>query len=717
MYGGNRDDGWTVVSYRRDRFRRPREGRPSHRLPEHRSPYFHEATGQRPTYASVVRGRGRQGSYPQHHHYVEHGYRPQFFVPGGRRAPTKQHPRNIINRNTHYTTHRTGTNTRKENYTTQRTGINTRRENHTTQRTGINTRREKREGKPVEKKTQSSDPNFGIKVRMMHKVIKMAHHLRNVLPQKPPPPSIRKFTENLTTIIKPASPNEETRLLIEGNAKNWELTTMMILRDHYTDSMEMGLDALRGLGEGEWREPFQIATVWAKRNLGKRLQSETLEHVEALMAGHLDPTTEEEDGTGPDGGPPPPPPPPPPPAMGKQKTKTVTKRVSKMKRDTNRGNSELKGRGETHTEPQDLPSLIVPETPTNSPLPVQALERPRAPTLVTTATMTVETGGWSPPQEENLIDIADPLISQVPPPHLTPTILPHSSPKPQRVRRTDVSVPDSLEKQTENLPEVSPAVLDAPVPTAATPSPIVAHMSDSITVLSEEEGLDPAQGSPEVVPPTQATPAKLRSLRRATQRRLTLRPRPVAKPTTPESTIHRPKRHISTKHKTQDWVLSMGKRFAIIGDSNLSRMPPFECQELQIDSYPGATLAHAKVLIENATTSARVEKIILSFGINNRRATNKTVLTQQLLATMEAAEKKFPLAEIWVPLINFSPHLPLQEKSCLTHLNNKMQQRCLIIPKLDSKLFSTNKDNIHWSTQTARSMLEHWSSYVKCMSP
>ncbi|KAE8277673.1 hypothetical protein D5F01_LYC24322 [Larimichthys crocea] len=463
MYGGNRDDGWTVVSYRRDRFRRPREGRPSHRLPEHRSPYFHEATGQRPTYASVVRGRGRQGSYPQHHHYVEHGYRPQFFVPGGRRAPTKQHPRNIINRNTHYTTHRTGTNTRKENYTTQRTGINTRRENHTTQRTGINTRREKREGKPVEKKTQSSDPNFGIKVRMMHKVIKMAHHLRNVLPQKPPPPSIRKLTENLTTIIKPASPNEETRLLIEGNAKNWELTTMMILRDHYTDSMEMGLDALRGLGEGEWREPFQIATVWAKRNLGKRLQSETLEHVEALMAGHLDPTTEEEDGTGPDGGPPPPPPPPPPPAMGKQKTKTVTKRVSKMKRDTNRGNSELKGRGETHTEPQDLPSLIVPETPTNSPLPVQALERPRAPTLVTTATMTVETGGWSPPQEENLIDIADPLISQVPPPHLTPTILPHSSPKPQRVRRTDVSVPDSLEKQTENLPEVSPAVLDAPV--------------------------------------------------------------------------------------------------------------------------------------------------------------------------------------------------------------------------------------------------------------
>ncbi|KAM7408015.1 hypothetical protein PAMA_001932 [Pampus argenteus] len=53
---------------------RPREGRPSHRLPKHQSPYFYETTGQRPTYASVVRGRGRQGGYPQHHHYVEHGY-------------------------------------------------------------------------------------------------------------------------------------------------------------------------------------------------------------------------------------------------------------------------------------------------------------------------------------------------------------------------------------------------------------------------------------------------------------------------------------------------------------------------------------------------------------------------------------------------------------------------------------------------------------------
>ncbi|KAE8277736.1 hypothetical protein D5F01_LYC18033 [Larimichthys crocea] len=463
MYGRSRDEGWTVVSYRRDRLRRPREERPRRRSPEYRFHHRHEATGQRRSYASVVRGHGRQGGYPQrYHHHVEHGYRPQFFVPGGHMAPKKQPVKYFTNQNTRYTT----------------------------QDTGRNTHRERREGNREENKPQSSDPDFGIKIRTIHTIIKIAHHLNNVDSDKPPPPTIQKLTEHLITTIKPASPNEETKLLIEGNAKNWEHTTMLILRDHYTDSLEKELLTLKGLSKGEWRGPFQIATVWAKRNLGRRLRSETLEQVEAFMVAELEPTMEREKERGPDS-----PPPPRPPVTKKQKTQVTTKHDIKAFIHTERVNADLKTRGEALVGARGSSPPAVPETPAHSPPPVQVPERARTPSRVDTATMTVETGGWSPPQEGNIINIMDTAIPQEPPPHLTPAasvdLLPQSPPKPQRSRRSGILAPEKTENQNENLPgddppaaPTAPTLAAEPVLAAVPSNPAVAYTSDSITCLS-----------------------------------------------------------------------------------------------------------------------------------------------------------------------------------------------------------------------------------------
>ncbi|KAI4793268.1 hypothetical protein KUCAC02_032830 [Chaenocephalus aceratus] len=95
------------------------------------------------------------------------------------------------------------------------------------------------------------------------------------------------MTEHLSTVIKPASPRPNTQALIEGNAKNWSFTTMLILRDHYTDEMEAQITKLNTLSTHHWQNPLDVASSWARRNLGRRLQDETLVQTAALLTSEI----------------------------------------------------------------------------------------------------------------------------------------------------------------------------------------------------------------------------------------------------------------------------------------------------------------------------------------------------------------------------------------------------------------------------------------------
>lgn len=139
---------------------------------------------------------------------------------------------------------------------------------------------------PPKKKIQSDDPDFSAKVRIIYKLIKTVHHLKNVSDDIPPP-SLNRITNNLMTVIKPAIPNREVQTLIEGNAKNWARATIMTLRNHYNECMEEIVKALFEFPEQHWGGPFEIAASWAKRNLGRRLQPESLEQAEAFIVAKL----------------------------------------------------------------------------------------------------------------------------------------------------------------------------------------------------------------------------------------------------------------------------------------------------------------------------------------------------------------------------------------------------------------------------------------------
>lgn len=99
--------------------------------------------------------------------------------------------------------------------------------------------------------------------------------------------TIVHVTRNLSTLIKPAAPNPNTTLLIDGNARNWAHTTLLILRGHYTETMESDIEKLTNLSTVDFEEPFQVASDWARQNLGHCLLPETLEYTGAVIAAKL----------------------------------------------------------------------------------------------------------------------------------------------------------------------------------------------------------------------------------------------------------------------------------------------------------------------------------------------------------------------------------------------------------------------------------------------
>lgn len=66
-------------------------------------------------------------------------------------------------------------------------------------------------------------------------------------------------------------------------------------------------------------------------------------------------------------------------------------------------------------------------------------------------------------------------------------------------------------------------------------------------------------------------------------------------------------------HKLSDWSLTLKKKYIIVGDSNVARIPAFSVPDLQVDSFPGAKFQHAGNLMERATVAVEPEIMIFFF--------------------------------------------------------------------------------------------------------
>lgn len=136
---------------------------------------------------------------------------------------------------------------------------------------------------------RSEDPLFVPKTRAMLKIIKLVHHKNNI--GQGLPPAIQKMEQHLSQVIKPALPNTDTQALIDGNAKNWAYTTLLILKDHYEDTLKSELANFENFSSQGWEDCFNTATQWAKRAMGRRLRDITIHEARTLVQQHWQTTT------------------------------------------------------------------------------------------------------------------------------------------------------------------------------------------------------------------------------------------------------------------------------------------------------------------------------------------------------------------------------------------------------------------------------------------
>ncbi|CAJ1055763.1 hypothetical protein D5F01_LYC24724 [Xyrichtys novacula] len=122
----------------------------------------------------------------------------------------------------------------------------------------------------------------------MFSLIKVAHHLRNVDPKsrKVEPKIITRMVEILSTMIKPAVPTPETMELIKDNAEAWGYNTISTLVNHYELGFDEVMFELQELMIPQWRDAFEVAVRWAKRNL-PRITDEAIGVAYARISGYV----------------------------------------------------------------------------------------------------------------------------------------------------------------------------------------------------------------------------------------------------------------------------------------------------------------------------------------------------------------------------------------------------------------------------------------------
>jgi len=88
------------------------------------------------------------------------------------------------------------------------------------------------------------------------------------------PPGMLRQVIRLSAFIRPSTPTEYTHTQIHANTINWMHTNMIILQQHYKNTLHTPTPSPFNL------LAFQIATGWARKRYGPRLTQETVTTVQ-----------------------------------------------------------------------------------------------------------------------------------------------------------------------------------------------------------------------------------------------------------------------------------------------------------------------------------------------------------------------------------------------------------------------------------------------------
>lgn len=493
------------------------------------------------------------------------------------------------------------------------------------------------------RRTTPTDPTFGLLVRKLHKVIKVVHHLQNVTPTpgKSNPKMISRMVDVLSSMIKPASPTQETVEMIVGNAKNWGHNTLIILEDHYKEVLDTLLIEISNHLTPEWKVAFDVATKWARKNL-PRIQQDVIDHAAALITACA--VSEQQSG----------------------------------------------GHNHQHAQTTDINTQPVPQQQQQVTQTVPTMTEP------TVARPPQAPHTTEPPKAQRTIRRRSRYNPCVLPDNVSFQVIEDEQQRPvdneASILENEVNVQESLidlgiaHPTIDTTPPLSPVAQQPNVSTEQTTAMV--HMSPQTDEVAQQGDVISEHNDSEV--------------------------RNINTPRIPKTRVTR---HINTDRKMVEWGLSVRKKWLIIGDSNLARIPGYSIPDLQIESYPGANFRHAHAILSKASKHVTVEKVVLSFGMNSRGQKAKETAIKQMQAALRMAKRTFPYSEIWIPTINYSVALPHAEQVTLSRLNTHLQKNMPFIPPLRNSYFHTESDNVHWTKGTARAMLDYWVTYLNLKAP
>lgn len=464
---------------------------------------------------------------------------------------------------------------------------------------------------------------------------------------------IAKMVEVLATMINPAFPTQQTTDFIVGNAKNWGQMTCQILEEHYERGLEELLEELRDSLPPDWKAAFEVASRWARRNL-PRITRDVIDHAEAMITARVDGERVE---------------------APRREMTTQTGASPQVPRRS--------GDGQKSTKKTSVEIGTMTDRQEGEPEWFQVISR----------------------DGETSTECRD---------------------APRRLRRTRgvVLTPDGLSWSTGDGQ-------DWRVVEASGFSDSFSGLGDELDRLEEDSR---AQKEAEVQPTRQP-------LARSSQTQVTHTPRhrvevqvhrsqeveneseeeverSIRDLFDQEPPRYRVRRHPNTKNKNVDWNLVSEKKWLILGDSNVDKFPEFTNPDLQIESFPGANFRNMdQVIAKSEISDPAVEKVVLSFGINSRGNKPKETTIKNVQGAVRSARDRFPCAEIYVPLVNFSGDLPEEERNNLRMVNEYIQRNQTYIPLLLDDEFETEDDQIHWTRRTAKLMFNHWMTALNLDTP
>ncbi len=560
-------------------------------------------------------------------------------------------------------------------------------------------------------------PRLKLTMKLMYDLIRTVHHLQKVTTKitDNSPMGFQRLAQFLIDTVKPAAPTRKTRELLEGNARNWIYNTQLILEEHYEAQIQQTItDLTEGTNQEDWHHAFEVACNWARKNFRDRLQEEVFERTEALFLAHkstertrevneetenaqtvipLRTQTEKQTVEKPQ--------------VVRNKTVTVNAQTSPINIEPGSPHTPVH-RGDWSFDEGEFPPLRPPTILPTPSRPLSPLKQRIPRRICTEMLVNIEE------PEETEREVTSEIVSQPPKTKGAETV--ESINETREVDDESVTPRKHMEKKKNNKPAAERVGTSRPSLSRIEASPILFSENSNECSLADSV---PRSVLTRFLEENQEFIAQMgETTDTGLEEEINCMVEKVLpqEPETPKS-IGRPNKHVYTNKKNQDWSLNLKKKYVIIGDSNVARIPIFDDVDLQIDCFPGAKFQHAGNLMEKATIAVEPEVLIFSFGINNRAQRCIGTTTKEIQRTYRMARRRLPHTELHFPIINFSEDLPWEEQMYLDQINDYIRDKLIHIMKLPTERFKVERDLIHWTPETAKAMLEHWINNLNFQGP